>query len=161
MDFNNIDIHIISIHDFPLNWRFTDEKYNLLPDDHLGELKPLDREASNYLDDFIIKSTLLDQHPFKNAFFRTSDNARIIGGDEKEIKKWLFQRALPFDKTVYLSWDSETSMKTKWKYVVKYWDSFFYEATDDLIVFDDSLEWALYFYHEGEIYWGTNKNFGK
>ena len=44
-------------------------------------------------------------------------------------------------------------MKTKWKFVVKYWDSIFYGGSDDLTIFDDSLEWAVLFFHENEIYW--------
>lgn len=43
--------------------------------------------------------------------------------------------------------------------MVKYWDTIFYGGSDDLTVFDDSLEWALLFFHENEIYWGTNKKF--
>jgi len=144
--------------DFIFKWRFTDEKYDLLPDNHLNELKPLDKEASNFLADFLSKTTLHDQIPFRKGFFSTMHKTKIVEGTEIDIKEWLYHRALPFDQTVFLSWDRETSMKTKWKYVVKYWDALFYSASDDLTVFDDSLEWAVLFYHENDIYWGTNKN---
>lgn len=159
MNFQEIDKHIIPMDDFILKWRFTEEKYDMLPDNHLNEMKPLDKEASNFLDNFISKTALHNQMPFKKDFFKTIDKARILEGNENEIKKWLYHRPLPFDKTVFLSWDIDTSMKTKWKYVVKYWDSIFYGGSDDLTVFDESLEWALLFFHEDEIYWGTNKRF--
>jgi len=159
MNFQEIDKHIIPMEDFIFKWRFTEEKYDLLPDNHLNEMKPLDKEASNFLDNFIGKTSLHNHIPFKKDFFKTIDKAKILEGNENEIKKWLYHRALPFDKPVFLSWDSKTSMKTKWKYVVKYWDSLFYGGSDDLTVFDDSLEWALLFFHENEIYWGTNKKF--
>ncbi|WP_186755675.1 DUF2947 family protein [Echinicola salinicaeni] len=159
MNFQEIDKHIIPMDGFILKWRFTEEKYDLLPDNYLNELKPLDKEASHFLDNYISKTTLHNQIPFKKDFFRVIDKARILEGNEKEIKKWLYHRALPFDKTVFLSWDRETSMKTKWKFLVKYWDSFFYGGSDDLTVFDESLEWALLFFHENEIYWGTNREF--
>ena len=46
-----------------------------------------------------------------------------------------------------------------WKIFIKYFDSFYYPGSDDLTVCDESLQWALLFYHEDEIYFGTNKDF--
>jgi hypothetical protein len=46
-----------------------------------------------------------------------------------------------------------------WKLLIKYFDSFYYSSADDLTVIDQSLAWALQFYHEGEIYFRTNKDF--
>ena len=159
MEFEEIDEHIIEMKDFELSWRFTKKEYAVLPIEHLNELKPLDRNASEFLDNFISKCTLHNQIPFKKDFFRTIDKAKITEGNEAEITKWLYRRALPFDKTVYLSWGAETSMKTKWKFVVKYWDELFYGCSDDLTVFDESLQWSLLFFHEDELYWGTNQTF--
>ncbi len=106
-----------------------------------------------------MKTTLHDQIPFKKNFFKTIDTIYRTDDNEPEIKKWLYHRGLPFDKTVYLRWDPQTSLKTKWKYVVKYWDSFFYSSSDDLTVFDESLNWALLFAHHDDFYWGTNKKY--
>lgn len=50
-------------------------------------------------------------------------------------------------------------MIVSWKLLVKYFDSFYYSVSDDLTVIDQSLTWALLFYHEDEIYFGTNKDF--
>jgi len=41
--------------------------------------------------------------------------------------------------------------------LIKYFSDFQYG--DDLTVIDASLNWALLFYHEGEIYFGSNENF--
>jgi hypothetical protein len=159
MDFKTIDRHIIPMDDFSIKWRFTEEKYDMLPDEHLQEIKPFDSKASLFLHDFIMKTTLHDQIPFKKNFFKTIDTIYRTDDNEPEIKKWLYHRGLSFDKTVYLTWDPQTSLKTKWKYVVKYWDSFFYSSSDDLTVFDESLNWALLFTHHDDLYWGTNKKY--
>jgi hypothetical protein len=79
--------------------------------------------------------------------------------NENEIKKWLYQRGLKFDKKVYVSWSSSSGLITKWKFVVKYWSSLFYESSDDLTIFDESLDWAILFFHSGEVYFGTNKKY--
>jgi hypothetical protein len=97
--------------------------------------------------------------PFKNGMFRNLDKAKILENNEKEITKWLYQRAIPFDKEVFLSWDGNNGMITKWKFVVKYWNSLFYGGADDLTIFDQSLEGSLLFHHEERIYFGTNKNY--
>jgi hypothetical protein len=85
--------------------------------------------------------------------------ARILDGNETEIKKWLYHRGLPFDKPVFLSWDEKDAMIVPWKLLIKYFDSFYYGGSDDLTIIDQSLNWALLFFHEDEIYFGTNKDF--
>lgn len=159
IDFDNLHEHLVPMGDFRLKWRFTEEKYDKLPDQHLEQLKPLDKEAANFLWDYMAKTNLHSDTPFKKDFFQTIDKARILEDNEKEIKKWLYQRGLPFDKPVFLSWQPTEAMIVPWKLLIKYFDSFYYRSSDDLTVIDQSLNWALLFYHEDEIYFGTNNNF--
>jgi len=159
IDLDNICQHVIPMDDFRLKWRFTEEKYNKLPKQHLDQLKPLDNEAAKFLSDYITRIDLHHDTPFKKDFFRTIDTARILDGNEKEIKKWLYHRGLPFDKPVFLSWDETDAMIVPWKFLIKYFDSFYYGGSDDLTIIDQSLDWALLFFHEDEIYFGTNKDF--
>lgn len=144
---------------FSLNWRFNEEKYDKLPDLALDELKPLDKEASNFVADFIFKTNLHTDTPFKKDLFNRIEKASITKGNEKEIKAWLYHRGLPLDKPVFLSWDVDNAMIVPWKLVIKFFDSFYYSSSDDLTVIDESLNWALIFLHYGEIYFGTNKDF--
>ncbi len=159
IDFDNIFQHVIPMDDFRLKWRFTEEKYDKLPDQHLDQLKPLDKEAAKFLWDYIAKTNLHNDTPFKKNFFRTIDKAKILDGNEKQIKKWLYQRGLPFDKPVFLSWQPTDAMIVPWKLLIKYFDSFYYGSSDDLTVIDQNFNWALLFYHEAEIYFGTNRDF--
>jgi len=145
--------------DFVLKWRFTEEQYGKLPDQHLEQLMPLDKAASQFLWEYTVGTGLHYDVPFKKGFFKTIDKAGISEGNEAEIKKWLYQRGFPFQKPVYLSWDQATSMIVPWKLLIKYFDSFYYGASDDLTVVDQSLNWALMFYHEDEIYFGTNEDY--
>ena len=157
VDFGNIYDHIIPMNDFGLSWRFTDDKYDNLPEIHLDQLKPLDKVASKFLWDYISDSRLHDDVPFKANFFKTIDKAKIDFDNEKTIKKWLYHRGLPFDKQVFLSWQPNDAMIVPWKLFIKYFDSFYY--SDDLTIIDQRLAWALLFYHEYEIYFGTNNDF--
>ena len=159
MTFQELSNHIIPMSEFRLKWRFTEEKYDCLPEQHLNELKPLDKVGAEFLSDYLDNSRVHSQMPFTNGLFINLDKTKILDKNNKLITKWLYQRALPFDKEVYLCWDNSDGMITKWKYVVKYWDAIFYGGSDDLTVFDQSLEWCLLFFHENEIYFGTNKNY--
>jgi hypothetical protein len=78
VDFDNINNHIISLENFSLKWRFNDEKYNKLPKEHLDQLKPLDKDASLFLWNFIADNNLHNDIPFKKDFFKTIDKAKIL-----------------------------------------------------------------------------------
>ena len=145
--------------DFIFKWRFKEDKYDNLPKNHLEQIKPLDSEGAKFIDNFINANDLHSDAPFKKGFFKTIDKAKVFENNNQQIKKWLYNRAIPFDQDIYLSWAQDTAVKTKWKMLVKYWDSFYYGGSDDLTVFPASLEWSLLFYHEDEIYFGTNKNY--
>ncbi len=156
--FDNIKDNRIDLKEFDLKWRFTVSDNNL-PVEHLNQLCPLNDEASKFLWDFIMDTGLHADIPFKKGYFKTMDKAKIFDNNEKIIKKWLFDRGLPFKKDVYLSWQPYIAMVVPWKLLVKYYNVFYYGTSDDLTVFDESLNWALLFYHEDEIYFGSNEKF--
>lgn len=157
--FDSILEHVIPISKFPLKWRFTDEQYFVMPQIHLEQLKPLDRDASKFLWDYILVSGLHNDDPFKRGLFSVIDEAKIVEGNENDIRKWLYHRGLPFEKYVYLSWQPDTTMVVPWKIFIKYFDEFYYAIADDLTIIDKSLNWALLFHHEHEIYFGSNEKF--
>lgn len=157
MNFSEIDKYIIPLDTFSLSWRFNDEKYDKLPDNHLKELKPFNQNVSQFLDNLLKEKNSNNQFPFNKDIYPVADKIKILDGKNEKIKNWLNQRNLSPDNSVYLSWDCETSLKTKWEIVIEYWDSIYYPGSDDLTIFDESMEWILLFFHENEIYWGANK----
>lgn len=156
IDFDNISDHRIPMDDSSWKWRFNGEHYDKLPEIHLNQLRPLDKKASNFLWDYISDTNLHSDVPFKKGFFRNIDKAKKLEGNDKDIKKWLYQRGIAFDKEVYLSRQPDDAMIVPWKLLIKYFDVF---GWDDITVIDQSLSWALLFYHEYEVYFGTSKDF--
>lgn len=155
MDFNILKDNIIPMKDFNLKWRFTDENYDVLPQIHLDQLKPLDEEGAEIIDNYINDNNLHDDFPFKDDFFVKNKEIDIEEGKEKKIERWFGTLGLHLEDEVYLSWDPETALKTKVKYVIKYWNSLYYRDSDDLTVFSENLNWSLLFFHEGKIYFGS------
>lgn len=61
----------------------------------------------------------------------------------------------PFKHQVFLSWSQTEAAVTTWKMLVKYWDELWCPGSDDLAVFDESLSWALFLWHEGEAFFAS------
>ena len=155
-DFTNLGDHVISIDRFQDKWRLVDDLYGKIADEHINQLKPLDVEASRFLWDYLSITNLHYDIPFKKDFFQTIDKAKVLDDNLQDVKKWLYHRGLPFEKEVILSWQPTDAMMMPWKLLIKYFDHF---GSCDLTVFEQSLQWAILFYHEDEIYFGTKKEF--
>ena len=147
--------------EFSLQWRFTAERSDLLANALEDQLKPLDNFAANFLMDYISKAGLHDDCPFREGVFNVLESIIINDDNSNEIKSWLLKRGVTKNREVYLSWDSKTAMIVPFYLLAEYFDDFAYPSSDDLIVFDESLNWALIFFHYGDIHFGSNEKFGK
>lgn len=157
--FNNLADHVIGMDYFSLKWRFIDPKYDQLCKEHLLQLLPLDVVASRFLWVYIKERNLHGNIPFQTGLFRPIDTKKIWEGNEQEVKQWLFQRGVPNNKQVLLSWTPSEAMIVPWELLIIYFDCFYYCGSDDLTVIDQSLNWALLFFHTDEIYFGSNDDF--
>ena len=151
----NIEQHTLPFDQFELKWRFTEEKYNVLPPHHLEQIRPLDKPASKMLND--MTNAMFDKtFRLDPARFLHTEWVRYVDTleGEQETKKWLYRLGFPFDREVYTSWHRDCAAITTWKMIVKYWSDF--EYADDLVIVDKTLNWALVFYHYNQIEFGTN-----
>ena len=152
-----LDVTTIAMEQFPLRWRLTDPNYRVLPAAHLTQIQPLDRASAGRL--LEMTQPWYREHPFTHGFFTdvASTPLRPGGGDAeiRRIRKWLYQRGVPFRHRVFLSWSDTEAAVTTWKVVVKYWDDLWYPASDDLVVFDESMSWALFLWHAEEAFFAS------
>ena len=154
-----LDVTPIPMEQFALKWRFTDPRYRVLPPVHLEQVKPLSSESSRRLWDLTL--LLHKDLPFTVGFFSDVESIPLNNTDPlaiRAVRKWLFNRGVPFKSPVYLSYQQDEAIATTWKMVIKYWDEFWYPGSDDLTVVDDSFAWTLLFWHEGEAFFGDNRN---
>lgn len=154
-----LDFTPIPMEQFALKWRFTDPRYRVLPPIHLEQVKPLSSESSQRLWDQTLP--LHKGLPFTAGFFDVVESISLNNTEssaDRSVRKWLFNRGVPFKSSVYLSYQPDVAIATTWKMVVKYWDDFWYPSSDDLIVVDDSFAWTLFFWHESEAFFGDNRN---
>ncbi|MEP5943914.1 MAG: hypothetical protein ABJ356_05090, partial [Balneola sp.] len=97
--------------------------------------------------------------PFEK-YFKNIDEFRVTKNCDSAIKKWLYNNGIPFSKYVFIDCDrSGQSVMLTWKMVIKYWEGIFF--ADDIVIFDSSLQWGLFYYHESEVYFGTDVIFDR
>lgn len=135
----------MDLKDFPLAWRWTDEKYALLPDNVLSCIAPQTNEVAARL----FKESLrfcgtdgLDEKQFSLIQMKTG------GVDPARVTEWLSACHNSMDTRVLLSWQPNTAISTTWGVFAQYWDEFCYSASDDLIVWSGAHSWVLLYHHE-------------
>lgn len=135
-----------------------------MPNEHKDQIHFLSKEGDEIIGKLIDNSRMLFDWwkdveeikvPFNREYFETFEEF-FISVDAKSLKKWLFERGIPFSKYVFLYGD-DSAMLT-WKMVIKYSEDMFF--AHDFIIIDSSLEWALFYIH-GRVYFGKDVIFDR
>lgn len=148
----------------PETWSLfgTAKEFDALPGTHKEQILFLDPAASNYLYSFsgpaanLMTGDLWD--PFAKGNFQIREEFTDFRRNEESsqhLKKWLYQRGIPFATWVFvLPNGSNEPVLTTWKIVVKYAPDLF--LADDVMVFDRTLNWCLFFFHEDKLFFGKD-----
>ena len=154
------DLKYIPMESFPLKWRFTSPSHRIVPPIHLVQIKPLAPESAGRVRE-LQRPVYFDGFPLRCGVFQTWEVVSLqdeTPGGVRAVRKWLYLRGIPFSTQVFLSYGRrDRAIETTWKVLVKYWDDFWYPGSDDVLVTDASLLWALFFWHEREAFFGDNR----
>jgi len=157
------------IEEIPLTeWRYAwrlDQYESALSQLDWERIRPLSAPSSKQLSDYLNASGIHDDFPFKKGLFRRTETLALTTVDhqdkllveDQQVKKWLYQRGIPFAAPVFLSYDNSNAVLTTWKMLIRHWRLFYYPISDDLTVWDESMNWCLLFFHEHELHFGTNR----
>ena len=141
-----------SMESFPLKWRWTDLRWNKLPDDALNAIQPLSESKTRELCQHSL--AFEDQSGLIESLFETT--ARInTSGNELEIRQWLIDRSSDLNQTVVVTWDNELAALVKWEVFCEFWDDFCYPSSDDVMIFPLSGEWMLSYSHDEYFIYGA------
>ncbi|MEZ4920356.1 MAG: hypothetical protein R2792_14735 [Saprospiraceae bacterium] len=129
---------------------------------HKDQIHFLDAEGTDLVKTFIYSTGMGDklfiQKPFEGYFSTIETYA--VGADEKALKKWLYQRGIPFNRWVYLDLDNlAPCVMMTWKMVIKYCGELFYSM--DALISDSTLRWGLYYFHSGQLFFGKDINYDR
>lgn len=139
----------VPIRDFLYGWRFTDPKWDKLPEDILSKIQPLSPQQSELIERAGTALRFHGPYVAKTDAYNIVSQTSLVENTEQDsitIGNWF--DALSGNETrkeVYVSWVSTVTpaaVIAPWKIFVQYWNSFFYPF-DVVNVFDDSLNWAV------------------
>ena len=135
---------------FSLTWRWTDVRWNKLPEGTLSQIKPVTETKAKELWR-IAGHYVLSNGPRVNLFkcspwFDASIN---LPDAEGKVRNWLRNHVHESDYETIVSWDHSTAVQTTWSVFCDYWDDFCYPGSDDVTVFPPSFDWVV-FYEHGE-----------
>lgn len=147
----------MQLKDFPLAWRWTDERHALLPESALARIAPQSNKQAAHL----FKESLqfcgndgLDEKQFSLVQIITKDV------EPARISEWLIACHANAETTVFLSWQPSIAISTTWGIFAQYWSEFCYPASDDLIVWSEANSWMLLYHHEELLQFGRRNQHG-
>jgi hypothetical protein len=135
---------------FALTWRWLAGSRHPLPPHVLAKLQVLPARQAQAA--FRASSALLDGGGLDAARFtlRRHDAVTHAG----KVKQWL-RSCQPSMKTrVWLSWEPELALCTRWGVFIQHWPAFCYPGSDDLVVFPASQRWAVFHHHTQRLEFG-------
>lgn len=150
---------------FPNGWSFigSPEEAAEIPDTHKDQIHFLNHEGTTLVKKYFYSTGMGDklfiQKPFEGYFSRI-ERRQIEEVDNLDVKKWLYNRGIPFDRWVFADNNrSGQGVMLTWKMVIKYWEGLFY--SDDVLISDSTLEWGLYYFHHDVLFFGDKVNYDR
>ena len=135
--------------------------FDALPETHKAQILFLDKAAEKYIYEFVNRAGLLTGGgwaPFEKGNFKIVEEYGDVVDLQINIpllKKWLYNRGIPFRNWVFVLCDSNPQpLLMTWKMFIKYAFDIF--IIGDTVLFDQTLNWCLFNYHEGQLFFGKN-----
>ena len=142
-----------SLETFPLNWRWTDSRWNRLPDDALRDIKPFRESKARELwkrsIEFCDQSGLAASR-FEYIFRFNTELGHVAA------RRWLLEQSSNLNQEVVVSWSDELAVLARWAVFCDYWDDFCYPASDDVTIWPSSEDWVLAYFHHEEFIFGRS-----
>lgn len=118
----------------------------------------LDPVATQFIYKFSTAAHLLtgnEWQPFAKKNFAKTAQLNTNSASAEIVKKLLYNRGIPFDQWVFIlpNYNNYPVLAT-WKMVIKYSATLF--LSDDVKIFDATLNWCVFFFHEGCLFWGKD-----
>lgn len=150
---------------FPNTWSFlwSPEEAAKIPEEHKAQIHFLNDEAKAFLVTFIQDNNILSPNlsqPLNPQAFDKIEDYDIDEMSAHEIRKWLQSKPIAADSYVYI--DAERSgqaVALTWKMVQTYFEGLFF--SEDLLIFDQSLDWALFYHHDDYVSFGQKNSLKK
>lgn len=140
-----------------------------MPVTHRDQIHVLDQAFTLKAYDAFNQTDLLSgddgwgNQPFAGNPFKRVETFHMLKDSDKDLKKWLYQRGIPFSNEVLLlpvfKSEDEPAILTTWKIVIKNAQELF--EMDNLVIVSNHADWCLYYHHDGLITVGQEPDAAK
>lgn len=155
MELTTILQEAIPLNQHPYKWIFESESGQMPSTEHLDQIVALNTKGSNFLSKFLDQTKITTFNAASKMYFKDFDQFSYAENQKKEVKKWLFNRKIKFDKLVFVTITASVSFVLTWKMVIHYSEVLFFGY--DVIVWDNTLNWCLIHDHNDVFYYGVNR----
>ena len=147
--------HVVPLVGYPMAHVFLSVDGQLPAPEHMDQIRPLDQQAANFLWKFQHDVRLIMFPPDSGKYFRSCEKLAFGEGEQQRVKKWLYECGIPFDTTCVLSFQPGCAFLLTWKMVIHYSKDLFFGH--DTVVWDRSLNWALYYDHNDVFHFAKDR----
>jgi hypothetical protein len=155
MNIENLETEIIELDEHRMKWLFELEEGVLPSAEYRDQIFPLNVKAANFLWQYESDLRLGDFLTSIDEKFKEIRAFEFSKNKDKELKKWLFNLGIPFSNKVYVSIQPDSGFILTWKMLIKYSSNLFFAY--DLIIWDKTLNWILFYDHNDVFKFGMNR----
>jgi len=134
---------VVPMDQFPLAWRFTDERWSRRGAGALRDIRPLTARRAAELHAVLAAAHHVDREAGAEhvaAACHDEPGARLVGQG--------LARLPPADaERIVLSWDHGAALETSWRTFREQWEVFCYPGSDDLTISPLDGRWLLCYHH--------------
>lgn len=149
------DLDLCPIEDFSLKWRWTDERWNLLPTKFIQQINPLTDTKAKEVDE--IHKQYFSSHELNEKFFEKVETIQAETSDFSVVQNWLESKIKAEQNYIAVCWGKDLAVKTTSEIFCNYWDDFCYPTSDDVSISPLNLSWLLFYSHSEYFVFGKIK----
>ncbi len=141
---------------FPIKWRWTDPRWNLLPPDDLATLHPLTVEKTREVRQYGVKfwGEMERGIPHLSSALFPHTVRVNVSGDAEPACLWLEEHIVQNESPVFVDYDCGI-VQVSCRVFCRYWDDFCYPYGENMLIWPVSEEWALAYWREEEFVFGA------
>ena len=143
---------------FRLAWRWTDQRWNVLPADALAAILPLRaRKAAELYERTRVFKRGGGLLQVLEANYKVVAQIETAGRTAATVTRWLKEQTGGNVEQVVVCWSHELAVVTTYRVFCDYWNDFCYPASDDVAIVPMLEEWHLDWWHEEMFFMGGRR----
>ena len=137
---------VVPMDQFPLAWRFTDERWDALPGGLRADLHPLRPARARELAAPLTEACALYHHGEGKPDVHIAAPCESAA-DVERTRERLSDLPIGADERIVVSWEAAVALETSWRTFTTHWQAFCYPSSDDVTVSPLDERWVLCYHH--------------